>query len=505
MIGRPVTFRARLTMRWTVVFGVLLALANGVVYFAVRTYAYRDLDAKVQTLAATETVSSTDGPVGLHVHELPVEELGLVNFTEKFVQIYSAGGELVAASTFPGMETAFVPRPLVTAGLAGEAPRARLLVEGKSVRLVVLPATRDGQRYAIAAGLVADDIESSLGKLAWLLVGVWCVGLVATAAAGFRLASSALRPVDALTRRAGAIARGDGETALEVPPVDDEIGRMTTVLNGVLARLQLAVDANRRFAADAAHELRSPVTGMIGEIDVVLRHERRNDEYRATLGLLRERLQTFASLTEDLMLLVRTQEGDRTVLRKEIEVATVVRSSVRRLEAIALARNVRVCVEELPDCVLYGDERLLARAFDNVLENAVRYDRAGGLVTVTAAVHDSGDDAEPVTVAIRIEDSGPGIPRADWDRVFERFYRVDRSRSRHTGGRGLGLAITREVLQVFGGTIRVAASSENGTAMEMRLPGAVRQMDRPPASGRSQAAPSITRCAQLHSQTAEAR
>jgi len=194
VIRWPATFRARLTLRWTVVFGVLLALANGVVYFAVRTYAYRDLDAKVRTLAATETVSATDGPIGLHVHELPVEELGLVNFTEKFVQIYSAGGELVAASAFPGMETAYVPGELIAAGLAGRTPQARLSVDNKSVRIVVLPASRDGQRYAIAVGLVADDIESSLGKLAWLLVGVWCVGLLATAAVGFRLASSALRP-----------------------------------------------------------------------------------------------------------------------------------------------------------------------------------------------------------------------------------------------------------------------------------------------------------------------
>ncbi|HEY0874958.1 MAG TPA: ATP-binding protein [Vicinamibacterales bacterium] len=477
MIGRPATFRARLTVRWTAVFGVLLALANGVVYVAVRTYTYRDLDAKVRTLAATETVSSTDGPIGLHVHELPVEELGLVNFTEKFVQIYTAAGELTAASAFPGMETAFVPREVVAAGLAGEAPQARLSVLGKSVRIVVLPASRDGQRYAIAVGLVTDDIDSSLGKLAWLLVTVWCVGLLATAAVGFRLASSALRPVDALTRRAGAIARGEVETALEVPPVNDEIGRMTTALNGVLARLQRAVDANRRFASDAAHELRGPITSMMGEIDVALRHERRNEEYRDTLVLLRERLRTFTSLTEDLMLLVRTHEGDRTLLRKEIEVGAIVRSSMHRLEPIALARGVRISVEALPACVIYGDERLLARAFDNVLENAVRYNRAGGLVTITAAVHDPRNEAEPVTVAIRVEDSGPGIPPADWERVFERFYRVDQSRSRHTGGRGLGLAITREVLQVFGGTIRVVSSSERGTVMEMRLPGAVRPFD----------------------------
>src|SRR5690606_38274034 len=98
----PSTFRSRLTLRWTVVFGVLLAVANATVYVAVRLYAYADLDAKVRTLAATETVSSTDGPVGLHVHELPVRELGLDNYTQKFVQIFDDQGHLTAAASFPG-------------------------------------------------------------------------------------------------------------------------------------------------------------------------------------------------------------------------------------------------------------------------------------------------------------------------------------------------------------------------------------------------------------------
>lgn len=471
----PATFRVRLTLRWTVTFGILLALANAAIYVAVRVYAYQDLDAKIRTLAATETASSTDGNAGVHVHDFPVKELGLGNFTEKFVQIYSAQGELVVSSAFPGPGTPFVPMPLIAAGLAGEVPQAQLEVRGRSVRLVVLRAMRDGEQYAIAAGLVVDDVEAGLTKLAWLLAGVWAFGIVATAVVGFRLASTTLAPIESITRRAAAIARGDVETVLDPPAVEDEIGRMTYLLNDVLARLQQAVHANRRFASDAAHELRGPITAMTGEIDVALRYERSGEEYRETLALVRERLQALTSLTEDLMLLVRTQEGDRTLLRREIDLGVLVAGSLDRLCSTAAARGVRLTVATLPACLIYGDERLLARAFDNVLENAVRYNRPAGSVTVSATMHDSGDERESATVMIRVDDSGPGIPRADWEKVFERFYRVDRSRARHTGGKGLGLAITREVLRVFGGAIAVHTSSDAGTSMEIQLPGEARR------------------------------
>jgi signal transduction histidine kinase len=469
----PATFRTRLTLHWTLVFGVLLAAANTAIYVAVRMYAYADLDAKVRTLAATETVSSTDGPIGLHVHELPVRELGLVDFTEKFVQIFDAGGRLVAASSFPGMGRSFVDPVVVQAGLAGEAPLIDLDVDGRYVRAVALKASRDDRRYTVIVGLVADDIEAGLSKLAWLLLCVWSAGVAATGFAGFALASTALRPVERITRRAAAIARGEFNTTLDPPMVEDEIGRMTRLLNEVLERLQLAVNANRRFAADASHELRGPITAMTGEIDVALRHPRAAEEYRETLSLVRQRLSALTSLTEDLMLLVRSQETNALVERREVDLDPLIAGSIGRTRELAARRGVAVTVEPAPPLILYGEARLLARVLDNVLENAIRYNTDAGRVSIAASLEDGGDPAQPTHVVLQCRDSGPGIPPADWERIFERFFRLDQSRARHTGGKGLGLAICREVLRLFGGTIRVRSSSSDGTVIELRMPGAL--------------------------------
>jgi signal transduction histidine kinase len=336
-----------------------------------------------------------------------------------------------------------------------------------------LKAARDDQHYVVIVGLVADDIEAGLAKLAWLLVCVWGAGVTATALVGFVLASSALEPVERITRRAAAIARGEFNTTLDPPAVEDEIGRMTRLLNEVLERLQRAVNANRRFAADASHELRGPITAISGEIDVALRHPRTADEYRDTLGLIRERLTALTSLTEDLMLLVRSQESRGTIERREVNVNALVAASVGRARTLAATRGVTVSIAPLPALVVYAEPGLMARVLDNVVENAIRYNADGGSVHITGWLDDAGDQSQPATVVLQCHDSGRGIPPADWERIFERFFRIDQSRARHTGGKGLGLAICREVLRLFDGTIGVRSSSDAGTVMELRLPGAM--------------------------------
>lgn len=470
----PLTFRARLTVRWTLVFGVLLAAANASIYVAVRAYAYADLDSKVRTLGVTEVASAVDGPVGLHVHELPIE-LANGAYTEKFVQVFDAGGRLVAASTMLAGAGPLVSRDLIEAGLAERAPVANLTVNGRPVRVVVLKASRDGLPYAVAVGLFADDLEAALAKLSVLLIVIWVAGLAATAGAGFALASTALRPVQRITERAASIARGDFAGRLDPPMLDDEIGRMTRTLNELLERLHAAIDANRRFASDASHELRGPITAMTGEIDVTLRYERSADEYRETLQVVRERLSSLAALTEALMLLVRAQEARAHPLVQEIELGPALASAANRAAALARGRDVTIVLEDAPPLAAYGDPRLLARVFDNVIDNAVRYNRDGGWVTIRARFEETDDvDAwRAGTTIVEVADTGPGVPLQDRDRIFERFYRVDQSRARHTGGTGLGLAICREVLTLFGGAIRIASSSPQGTTVEIRIPGAV--------------------------------
>ena len=466
------SFRARLTLRWTVAVGVLLGLANVVVYAGASLYLERWLDGHVRTVAATEAASSTDGASDVHLHESPFAQLEQGAFTEKLVQIFDPQGALVLQSTALGNAPRLITDEQIRQALAGEAPMVDAEVDGRRVRMAVLTASRDGRPYAVAVGLFADDVNRGLGFLAWLLGGVWLTSVAGTAALGYRLASRALAPVARITERAAWIAQGHFDGRLDAPVVHDEVGRMTVLLNSMLDRLQRALDANRQFAADASHELRSPLTAMAGELDVALRHPRAADSYLETIVVVRRRLAALTELAGNLMLLARVQEGGDEIALREVAIAPVVDEAVARWAEAALARRITFATRALADVSVYGDPGLVSRVIDNVVANAVHYNRDGGVVTITARCAVPAADAwAPTLVTIEVTDQGPGIPVDDQERVFERFVRLDESRRRHTGGTGLGLAICREVVRALGGTIRVGRSSPAGTTIAITLPG----------------------------------
>ncbi len=473
------SFRARLTLRWTLAVGLLLGLANVAVYAGASLYLHRWLDGHVRTIAATEAASSTDGATDVHLHESFFDQLEAGAFTEKIVQIFDEQGTLVLQSTGLGDGPPLLAPDVIRQGLAGRVPLADAEVHGRRARLAVLTASRDGRRYAVAVGLFADDVARGLAFLTWLLGGVWLVSVAGTAALGYLLASRALAPVARITERAAWIAQGHFDGRLDEPQVHDEVGRMTVLLNSMLDRLQRALDANRRFAADASHELRSPITAMAGELDVALRHPRTAESYQETIVVVRRRLAALTELAGNLMLLSRVQEGADEIALREVPVAPLVADAFARWRPAAAARGITLSHRGLDDISVWGDAGLVARVLDNVVANAVHYNRDGGAVTVSArlTVPAEGQWA-PTLVTIDVTDAGAGIPPADHERVFERFFRVDESRHRHTGGSGLGLAICREVVQALGGSIRVAASSAAGTTIAITLPG--HDGDRPP-------------------------
>lgn len=466
------SFRARLTLRWTLAVGVLLGVANLAVYGGTSFYLRRWLDAHVSTVAATEAASSTDGPTDVHLHESPYAQLEAGSFTEKLVQIFDRQGALVLQSTSLERGPRLVSPAELERAFEGHPPMFDAWVDGRRVRGSVLTAARGPRAYAVAVGLYADDVDRGLEALAWMLGSVWLGCLAATAAIGYALASRALAPVAQITERAAWIAQGNFDARLDPPEVHDEVGRMTLLLNSMLDRLQRAVDTHRRFAADASHELRSPLTAMSGEIDVALRHPRTADEYRATLQHVRGQVAGLTGLAGDLMLLARMQEGAGDIPLRDVALAPLVDEAFARVGPTAAARGLTLSHDGLGGARAYADPALLARVVDNVVANAVHYNRDGGAVRVTARVStpDTGDWA-PTLVTLAVSDTGPGIPAADHERVFERFFRLDESRRRHTGGSGLGLAICREVLRAMGGTIRVGQSSPAGTTIEITIPG----------------------------------
>ena len=483
------SFRARLTLRWTLAVGVLLGLANVAVYAGASIYLHRWLDGHVRTIAATEAASSTDGATDVHLHESFFDQLEAGAFTEKIVQIFDEQGTLVLQSTGLGDGPPLLAPDVIRQGLAGQVPLADAEVHGRRARLAVLTASRDGRTYAVAVGLFADDVARGLAFLTWLLGGVWLVSVAGTAALGYLLASRALAPVARITERAAWIAQGHFDGRLDEPQIHDEVGRMTVLLNSMLDRLQRALDANRRFAADASHELRSPITAMAGELDVALRHPRTAESYQETIVVVRRRLAALTELAGNLMLLSRVQEGADEIALREVPVAQLVADAFARWRPAAAARGLTLAHRGLDDISVWGEAGLVARVLDNVVANAVHYNRDGGAVTVSARLTEPAEGQwAPTLVTIDVTDEGTGIQAADHERIFERFFRVDESRHRHTGGSGLGLAICREVVQALGGSIHVAASSAAGTTIAITLPG--HDGDHPPEPIVMHAAPS---------------
>ncbi len=462
------SFRTRLAFRWMLAFGLLLAGADAAIYAGIRVFLYTDLDGDLRTVAATELASASDEPGGAHLHEFSPDPSNPA-YDQKFVQLLDRNGHLLMQS--PGLRAA---RPVVDSativdGLAGRMPLRFVSVDGRSGRVLAL-RTAGPDRYLVVVGLFTEQLETTLRRLRQLLGAVWVGAMLVTGVIGFALASSALAPVRRITARAETIARGDFTARLDPPTVDDEIGRMTRLLNQMIERLFQALDANRRFAAHASHELRSPLAAVLGEVEVVLKRPRTVEEYRQSLGRVHERLQQLAGLTEDLMLLVRAQERKAGVV-SEVPVRAAVDRVVSGLVSLASEQQVRIDVSVPADLVAYGDPRLLERVFDNLVRNAVQYTGERGEVTVGAALVGRSGGWTTDELVVTVRDTGPGIPAEERERVFERFHRLDASRSRRTGGTGLGLSIAREIVRLFDGSIQVIDTAGPGATFEVRLPG----------------------------------
>ncbi|MGC4082102.1 MAG: hypothetical protein QM736_08355 [Vicinamibacterales bacterium] len=213
-----------MTLRWTIVFSALLAIASVWIYLGIQATLLRTLDRQLRTLAATEVSSAVDRPTASpHLHELPIPPLAGGTFTSKVVQLFDESGQLVQALPVNTSSLSLATSDRVRLALAGEAPVDTVVTQGQVFRTVVVRLTADERPYALAVAVGMQDVMDSLAAIRWLLIVVWMVSTAATGAAGFALASNALVPVRAMTRRALEITRGDIRDRLDPPVGGDEI------------------------------------------------------------------------------------------------------------------------------------------------------------------------------------------------------------------------------------------------------------------------------------------
>jgi signal transduction histidine kinase len=269
--------------------------------------------------------------------------------------------------------------------------------------------------------------------------------------AGYALAAAALRPVDAMRRRAAVIGATTHGRRLPVPPAQDEIAALAETLNEMLARLEAAVEHERRFVADASHELRTPLALLRAELELALRRPRTHAELEAAVQSAAEETERLSRLAEDLLLLARSDESGIPLRREQVELGAVVETVRDRFatRAAQLGRELRI--GQLDGAIVDGDPLRLEQALGNLVDNALAY--GTGAVTLSLTARDG-------TAVVHVVDEGLGFPESFLERAFDRFSRADGSRS--SAGTGLGLAIVALIAQAHGGA--TGASNTTGGA-----------------------------------------
>lgn len=363
----------------------------------------------------------------------------------------SDGTILKATDPPPGLE-----RPEASPG--GPSHPAALRQRGEYREAVMLGPGR-------TTILVGESIRPQLDALrafAWQLAGVSAIVLVVGLAGGWLVSARILRPIAAISSTASAISETSLAQRIDVGEVDRELAGLAAILNDTFARLEAAFARQIRFTADASHELRTPLAILRSHAELSLSRARTPEEYRQTIEACLRAAVRMTELVEDLLLLARADAGKLDIRKERLDLKQVVEETIILLLPLADAKGVRVTAE-LASARMLGDAGRLAQVITNLLTNAIQHNRAGTGVHVRLAAADG-------EIELRVEDTGPGIPAAERAHLFERFYRVDKARSRTSGGYGLGLAICKSVVEAHGGTIGVESALERGSVFWVRLP-----------------------------------
>ena len=330
---------------------------------------------------------------------------------------------------------------------------------------------RDGNREVIhvirfdICVLVGRSIQPDIAEQhrsgAWLILA-GSVVLAAGLVGGWWMSSKAIRPIAVMTATADAISFRNLSKRIDVRETDTELGELATVLNRTFDRLQAAFEQQSRFTADASHELRTPLSVILTNTELALSRQRSPEEYRTSLETCRRASQRMKSLIECLLALARFDSGNSALDPRELDLEPVAQDCIDLLQPLAAERNISISRETTPTMVR-GDRDRISQVLTNLLSNAIRYNRDGGEVRLGLA-------AENGHAIITVTDTGIGISSEELPHIFDRFYRVDKSRSRADGGSGLGLAICKTIVDAHGGTITARSEPQQGTTVEVRLP-----------------------------------
>jgi len=315
-----------------------------------------------------------------------------------------------------------------------------------------------GESILVGRSLALEIKELRFTALNLLVIGgvILLIGLFG----GWWLVTRAIRPIKDISATAVKISAGDLSQRINTADAESELGQLAGVLNSTFARLESAFAQQKQFASDAAHELRTPVSVMLTQTQTALTRERDAASYKQTVEACQRAAQRMRKLIESLLALARFDAGQEVLKRLRFDFRAAVGECVELVKPLADERGIKISVEGGP-LEITGDSERLAQVVTNLLTNAIQYNRPEGEVRVKL-------ESQGGLAVLTVADTGLGIAAEDLPHVFERFYRADASRS--SANNGLGLAISKAIIEAHGGTIKVASVQDDGTIFTVRLP-----------------------------------
>jgi heavy metal sensor kinase len=443
---RPSSVRVRLTLWYTVILaGIVLALFLAVFFF-VKTGLIRQLDREVESEFLTVSQSLAEEPNELS--EFEAEGAG------RAFQVIKGNDVLFETPAFRQSGLRVVDPARSTAARTVKSPA------GTRFRQKTGPA---GPDLALTVAVTEEPVRSVLRTLMIIFMLALPAGLILAALGGSIMAGRLLRPVDLMAARAEKISTENLSSRLPVEDPRDEFGRMAGVINRMLSRLEEGFERLRRFTADASHELRTPLTVIQSVGEVALQENLDAAAYRDRIGSMLEDVARLSRLVDSLLTLTRADAGALALRRKEIDAARLVTQAVEDMRPLAEEKRQALSLSAAGPVPIQADEATLRLALVNLLDNAIKYTPTSGTIVVKLRVRDN-------ETFIEVTDNGPGIPTEHAGRVFDRFYRVDQSRTGQAGGAGLGLAIAKWAVEANGGRIELENREAGGSTFRLVLP-----------------------------------
>jgi heavy metal sensor kinase len=456
------SIRMRLALWYLAIFALAQAAFGVGMWFILRTNLYDmaddNLESQVEDVRNFLQAYPRDASMAKLREE--VTEIYSQEHPGDYLQLYAGNGVWVYRAAFLNRHTLATIEPSSVRGRSFEDRE----YDRRPFRFVTQRIEANGRAYTLQTGVSIDDVAETLTLFRRYLMVFAPLLLLGAAAGGYWLSRRALAPVDAIVKTARAVSGTNLGSRLEKLDTGDELQRLSDTLNEMLDRIERAFLRVTQFTADASHELRTPISLMRTEAELALRKSRGEAEYKDALRHILLEAERTTGLIEELLALARADSGRETLNVRAVDLRETVRTIAHDWRPVAAIRNLQFSESiATSDCFVQADETALRRVINILLDNAFKYTLPPGTVQLVLAQRQG-------RATITVRDSGVGIAAEEQNKIFERFYRVDKARSRELGGAGLGLSIAQWIVLQHQGSIQVESHAGQGSLFRVELP-----------------------------------